>query len=107
MTLKDRCQKHADLSKCDVELHTTGEPRIFFPIEYERVNAPRETPEDTSAPSRVFEIIKKENETHTIEVQFPNTARLKDWCQQYVRENGNTVIVTDWYGHYELMRFVS
>lgn len=105
--ITDRCQKHADLSKCDVELHTTGEPRIFFPIEYERVNAPRETPEDMSAPSRVFEIIKKENEEHRIELMFPNTARLEDWCRQYVREHGNTVIVTDWHGHYALMRFVS
>ena len=105
--ITDRCQKHADLSKCDVELHTTGEPRIFFPIEYERVPGPRQTPEDMSAPSRVFEIIKKENEEHRIELMFPNTARLEDWCRQYVREHGNTVIVTDWHGHYALMRFVS
>ena len=102
-----RCQKHADLSKCDVELHTTGEPRIFFPIEYERVPGPRQTPEDMSAPSRVFKVVKKENEKHRIEIPFPNTTRLKDWCRQYARENGNTVIVTDWHGHYELMRFVS
>lgn len=100
-----RCQKHADLSKCDVELHTTGDPRIFFPIEYERVPGPRETPEDMSAPSRIFKIIEKENETHNIELMFPNTARLEDWCRRYVHEHGVGVIVTDWPAHYVLMKF--
>lgn len=31
--ITSRCQKHADLSKCAVELHTTGEPRIFTPVD--------------------------------------------------------------------------
>ena len=102
--ITDRCQKHADLSKCDVELHTTGEPRIFFPIEYERVPGPRQIPEDMSAPSHVFKVIEKENETHTIEVPFPNTARLEDWCRRYALEHGNDIVVTD--GNlYALMEF--
>lgn len=101
-----RCQKHADLSKSDVELHTTGDPIIFKPIEYERVNGcPRQVPEDMSAPSRVFEVFEKENEKHTVEMPFPNTARLTDWCRQYVLEHGRDVIVTDWHGHKALMKF--
>ena len=106
-----RCQKHADIAGCDVELHNAdGEDglRVFRPIEYKYDTPPPPiAPMDKTTPARIFEIhIKDDGRTKQyVEIKFPNTARLRDWCHRYVVDHNIDIVVTDQMGHYALMKF--
>lgn len=104
-----RCQKHADASGCNVELHNADGKqglRMFKPIEYAyNPNMPPIAPVDKTTPARIFEIHVKDNTTQHVEIRFPDTPRLRDWCNRYVEDYGVDIVVTDQLGHYELMKF--
>lgn len=104
-----RCQKHADAAGCNVELHNAdGEDglRVFKPIEYKYDTPPPPiAPVDRTTPARIFEIRVNGNTTQHVEIMFPNTPRLRDWCHRYVIDHGVDIVVTDQLGHYELMKF--
>lgn len=104
-----RCQKHADLSGCDVDLHNADGKdglRRFKPIEYAfDPNTPPIAPVDKTTPARIFEIHINGNIRQLVEIRFPDTARLREWCHQYVVEHGVDIMVTDQLAHYALMTF--
>ena len=107
--IAERCQKHADAAGCDVELHNAdGQDglRMFRPIEYKyETEAPPIAPVDKTTPARVFEIHVKGNTKQYVEIKFPDTARLRDWCHRYVVDYGVDLVVTDQLAHYALMKF--
>jgi len=104
-----RCQKHADASGCDVDLHNADGKdglRRFKPIEYAYdPNTPPIAPVDRTTPARIFEIHVNGNTKQLVEIRFPDTARLREWCHQYVVDHGVDIIVTDQLAHYGLMKF--
>lgn len=104
-----RCQKHADVSGCDVDLHNADGKdglRRFKPIEYAYdPNTPPIAPIDKTTPARIFEIHIKGNTKQHVEIRFPDTARLREWCHRYVVDHGVDIVVTDQLAHYALMTF--
>ena len=104
-----RCQKHADASGCMVDLHNAdGQDglRVFKPIEYKyRTERPPIAPVDKTTPARIFEIHTKGNTKQYVEIRFPDTARLREWCHRYVIDYGVDIVVTDQLAHYALMKF--
>lgn len=107
--IPERCQKHADAAGCAVELHNAdGEDglRMFRPKEYKyNTEAPPIAPVDNTTPARIFEIRVKGNTTQRVEIKFPDTSRLHEWCHQYVVDHGVGIVVTDQLAHYDLMKF--
>ena len=107
--IAERCQKHADAAGCDVELHNAdGEDglRMFRPIEYKYdTEPPPIAPIDKTTPARIFEIHVNGNTKQYVEIKFPDTARLREWCHRYVVDHGIDIVVTDQLAHYVLMKY--
>lgn len=107
--ISDRCQKHADASGCDVELHNADGKnglQMFNPIAYAYdSDAPPIAPVDKTTPARIFEVHTKGKATQYLEIRFPDTSRLREWCRQYVLAYEVDIVVTDRLAHYALMKF--
>lgn len=104
-----RCQKHADAAGCNVELHNAdGEDglRVFKPIQYKYdTPTPPIAPIDSRTPARIFEIHVNDNTTQYVEIKFPDTSRLHEWCHRYVEDHRVDIVVTDQLAHYALMKY--
>lgn len=107
--ITQRCQKHADATGCDVELHNVDGIdglQMFEPAEYAHdPDMPPIAPIDKTTPARLFEIHTTDNKTQFVEIRFPDTSRLRQWCQQYVAAYGIDLIVTDQLAQNTLMKF--
>ena len=81
--IESRCHRYADKTGCDVRLHGSDgcDGIIFFePKDYAPdPNCPPIGEVDSSKPARVYEIQRQENETHYIEIPFPDCSDLQAW----------------------------
>lgn len=107
--IAERCQAHADKSGCVVRLHGADgsdgiqffEPKAFAPDP----DCPPIADMDTSKPARVFEVQCRDNETHYIEIPFPDVSDLLGWGQWHADSSGHCVVITARDGKTSLLRF--
>lgn len=107
--IEQRCQAHADKSGCVVRLHgSDGSDGIVFFEPKEYVPDPKcpPVPEiDLSKPARVFEVQCRVNETHYIELPFPDASDLLGWGQHHADSTGFEVLMTACDGKTPLLSF--
>ena len=107
--IEDRCQAHADASGCLVRLHGADgsdgivffEPKDFAPDP----SCPPVAEFDPNKPARVFEVQCKGNETHYIEIPFPDVSDLLGWGQRHADTTGFEVVITARDGKTSLLTF--
>ena len=102
-----RCQSHADFSGCRVRLHGADrEDGIIFFDPAEFAPDPNMPPcGGESEPARAFEVRQRGNETHHVEIPFPDVENIGSWGERWAEETGRTVHITDRMGHFVLMQF--
>ena len=109
--IQERCQQYADATGCYIRMHgADGEDGIekFIPEEYAPdPNCPPTRHFDPTRPRKVYEIHQKGNETHRIEVRFPDCSDLAGWGQRHADSSGFDTIITDQMGHNVLMQFAA
>ena len=107
--IEQRCQAHADKSGCVVRLHGADgsdgieffEPKAFAPDP----KCPPVAEFDSSKPARVFEVQCHGNETHYIEIPFPDVSDLLGWGQRHSDSTGHCVQITARDGKTPLLSF--
>ena len=105
-----RCEKHADETGCVVHLHNADGKdglRVFTPVKKDGSNMPPIAYIHGKKAERIFEVHYQKNACHPkyIEIPFPDTSRLREWCQQYVADYGIGLVVSDRHAQERIMEF--